>query len=74
MDEFVLGIFAWALLGFGNIYYGLAQHVVDIVLESLPKKKSISLDRPSLAYHSGIQHDVSEMILELEGIGPHLVR
>ena len=72
IDEFILGIFCWALLGFGNVYYGLAQRVVDIVLQSVGKKKSISLDRPSYAYHSGVQHDVSEMILELEGIGPHL--
>jgi len=72
MDGFILGIFAWGLLGFGNVYFGLAQRVVDIVLGSVPKKKSLSLDRPSMAYHPGVQHDVSEMILELEGIGPHL--
>lgn len=72
MDGFVLGIFVWALVGFGNVYYGLAQRIVNMVLGKLPNKKSISLDRPSLAYHPGIQHDVAEMILELEGIGPHL--
>ncbi|MDH3711206.1 MAG: acyl-CoA/acyl-ACP dehydrogenase [Cyclobacteriaceae bacterium] len=72
VDGFVLGIFAWALLGFGNIYYALAQRVFDMVAERLKKKKSIALDRPSMAYHPGIQHDVAEMVLELEGIGPHL--
>jgi len=72
IDGFILGIFAWALIGFGNVYYGLAQRITDMVLENLPKKKSISLGRPSMAYHPGIQHDVAEMILELEGIGPHL--
>ncbi len=25
-----------------------------------------------MAYHPGIQHDIAEMILELEGIGPHI--
>lgn len=72
IDEFVLGVFAWALLGFGNIYYGQAQRIVDMVIGSLQSKKSISLGRPSMAYHPGIQHDVAEMILELEAIGPHL--
>jgi len=72
MDEFVLGIFSWALLGFGNVYYGIAQKVFDMTVESLQKKKSISLDRPSMAYHSGIQHDIAEMVLELESIAPHL--
>ena len=72
IDGFVLGIFSWALIGFGNIYYAIAQRVVDMVLETIHKKKSISLGRPSMAYHSGIQHDIAEIILELEGIGPHL--
>jgi alkylation response protein AidB-like acyl-CoA dehydrogenase len=72
IDGFVLGIFAWALIGFGNIYYAQAQRITDIVLEKLQNKKSISLGRPSMAYHPGIQHDVAEIILELEGIGPHL--
>ncbi|MFC4722518.1 acyl-CoA dehydrogenase family protein [Geojedonia litorea] len=72
IDAYILGIFAWALIGFSNIYYGLGQRVLDIVLSSVPKKKSLSLDRPSMAYHPGIQRDVADMFLELESIGPHL--
>lgn len=72
IDGFVLGVFAWALMGFGNVYFGLAQRMVDMVLKNVKKKKSISLDRPSMAYHPGIQRDVADMILELEAIGPHL--
>jgi alkylation response protein AidB-like acyl-CoA dehydrogenase len=72
IDGFILGIFAWALIGFGNIYYGLAQRVLDLVLKTVHKKKSIALDRPSMAYHPGIQRDIAEMILELESISPHL--
>jgi alkylation response protein AidB-like acyl-CoA dehydrogenase len=72
IDGFVLGIFAWALIGFGNVYYGQAQRVFDMTVEKLHTKKSMTLERPSMAYHSGIQHDVAEMVLELEGIGPHL--
>ncbi len=72
MDAFVLGIFVWALIGFANVYYGLAQRALDKVLEKLSKTKSISLERPSLAYHGLIQHDVGEMGMEIEGIGPHL--
>jgi len=72
MDPFILGIFAWGLIGFGNVYYGLAQRVFEMTVAKLHTKKSISLNRPSMAYHPGIQHDISEMVLELEGIGPHL--
>lgn len=72
VDGFILGIFAWALFGFGNVYYALAQRILDTVLEKLPKKHSISLGRPSMAYHGGIQRDVADMVLEIESIGPHL--
>ena len=29
-DLFVLSIFAWALVGFGNVYYGLARRVLEL--------------------------------------------
>ena len=72
-DAFVMGIFAWALLGFGNIYYGLARRVFDDTVKSLPKKTSIALSR-SMAYHAGVQHAIADMCLELEAIEPHLDR
>jgi alkylation response protein AidB-like acyl-CoA dehydrogenase len=71
MDRFVLGLFAWALIGFGNIYYGLARRVFDMTIETLKDKKSLALQR-GMAHHAFIQHDVAEMALEMEGIGPHL--
>ncbi len=72
IDLFVLGIFAWALGGFGNIYYGLAQHALDMTVESVKRRSSIGLSRPSLAYHPEIQRGVAEMVMELEAIGPQL--
>jgi len=71
VDMFVLGIFAWALLNFGNVYYGLALRVRDIIVEHLKTKSSIGLTR-SMAYHAEVQHGIAEMVIELEGIGPHL--
>jgi alkylation response protein AidB-like acyl-CoA dehydrogenase len=71
VDAFVLGVFAWALLGFGNIYYGQAQRALDLVVETVKKKGSLGVSR-SMAYHAGVQHAVGEMVIELEGIGPHL--
>jgi alkylation response protein AidB-like acyl-CoA dehydrogenase len=73
LDAFVLGIFGWALLGFGNIYYGMAQRARDLVVETVKKKTSLGLSR-SMAYHAGVQHGVAEMVLELEAIEPHLDR
>jgi alkylation response protein AidB-like acyl-CoA dehydrogenase len=71
VDLFVLGIFAWALVNFGNIYYGLATRVRDLTIEHLKTKRSIAMTR-SMAYHAEMQHGVAEMVIELEGIGPHL--
>jgi alkylation response protein AidB-like acyl-CoA dehydrogenase len=73
MDGFVLGIFAWALIGFGNIYYGLARRVFDLTVEKAKSKTSLGLTR-SMAYHPEIQHAIAEMALDLEAIEPHLDR
>jgi alkylation response protein AidB-like acyl-CoA dehydrogenase len=71
IDGFVLGIFAWALINFGNIYYGLALRVRDLIVEHVKSKTSLGLTR-SMAYHPGIQHGIAEITMELEAIGPQL--
>jgi alkylation response protein AidB-like acyl-CoA dehydrogenase len=73
IDQFILGVFAWALLGFGNIYYGLAQRAMDLTVGSVRQKKSLAISR-TMAYHAEVQHRIAEMGLALEGIGPHLDR
>jgi alkylation response protein AidB-like acyl-CoA dehydrogenase len=73
LDAFVLGVFAWALMGFGNIYYGLARRALDLTVETVKKKGSLGLSR-SMAYHAEIQHGIAEMVIELESIEPHLDR
>ncbi len=72
MDPFVLGIFAWALMGFANIYYGLGRRIFDLTVERLKKKTSIALSRSSMTHHAGIQDAVGAMAIELEGVEPHL--
>ena len=72
-DAFVLGIFAWALLGFGNIYYGIARRAIDLALPGINGKTSLGLTR-SMAYHPEIQHMVADMVLAFDPIGPHLDR
>ena len=71
IDAFVLGVFAWALLGFGNIYCGMARRALDMTLASVKTKKSIALSRP-MAYHAELQHRIAEMALALDPIEPHL--
>ena len=69
-DLFILALFAWALGGFANVYYGLARRVVDLTVDNLKSKTSIAISRGSLTYHPEVQHSVADMVIELEGIGP----
>lgn len=71
IDAFVLSVFAWALMGFANVYYGLARRALDKSVAAVKNKRSLALSR-SMAYHPEIQHAIAEMVIELESIGPHL--
>jgi len=71
IDPFVLGIFAWALMGFGNVYYGMAKRALDQSISAVKNKGSLALTR-SMAYHPEVQHAIAEMVIELEAIEPHL--
>ncbi|MGH7448835.1 MAG: acyl-CoA dehydrogenase family protein [Longimicrobiales bacterium] len=73
IDAFVLGVFAWALLGFGNIYYGMARRALDLAVDTIKGRSALALSRP-LSYHAGMQQAIGEMVLQLESVGPHLDR
>jgi alkylation response protein AidB-like acyl-CoA dehydrogenase len=72
-DAFVLGMFAWAQMGFANVYYGLAQRAIDIAVPAIKAKSSLAVSR-SMAYHPEVQHAVAELTLAFDPIGPHLDR
>jgi len=71
LDQFVLGIFGWALTNFGNVYYGMAQRALDITLDSVKNKPTLALPN-GMSHHPEVQHGVAEMTMMLEGIGPQL--
>jgi alkylation response protein AidB-like acyl-CoA dehydrogenase len=73
-DLFILAIFAWALTGFANVYYGLARHALDLTVDNLKGKTSIGITSGSLIHHPEVQHAVADMVIELEGIEPQLDR
>jgi len=70
-DFFVLSIFAWALGGFGNIYYGLGQRMLELTVEHVKAKGSAAMTR-SMAHHPHIQHGVADMVVGLEAVGAQL--
>jgi len=71
VDAFILSVFAWGLLGFANVYYGLARRALDHSITAAKSKGSMALTR-SMSYHPEIQHTIADMVIELESIGPHL--
>jgi alkylation response protein AidB-like acyl-CoA dehydrogenase len=71
VDPFVLGMFAWPLTGFANIYYGIARRTIDLAVAAIKKKTSLAVSR-SMAYHPEIQHAFAEMALALEPVEPLL--
>lgn len=70
-DYFILSIFAWALMGFGNIYYGLGQRLLELTVEQVKSKGSLGLTR-SMAHHPHVQDGVADIVLGLEAIGAQL--
>src|SRR6267142_4950256 len=71
LDAFVSSTFVWALMGFANVYYGMARYALDRTVETVKKKRSLGLSR-SMAYHPEVQHAVADMVIELESIEPQI--
>jgi alkylation response protein AidB-like acyl-CoA dehydrogenase len=70
-DFFILSIFAWALGGFGNVYYGLAQRMLELTVEQVKSKQPLGMSR-SMAHHPTVQHGIADMVIGLESIGAQL--
>jgi alkylation response protein AidB-like acyl-CoA dehydrogenase len=66
-DIFHVALFAWALIGFANVYAGLARRAYDLAAADVHRKRSLALTR-SMAHHPGVQHAVAEMRMKLETI------
>jgi alkylation response protein AidB-like acyl-CoA dehydrogenase len=73
IDAFILSVYAWPLLGFAAVYAGIARRALDLTVESVTRKKTLTLPH-GLAHHPGVQHGVAEMALALQWIEPYLDR
>ena len=65
LDMFVLALFANALLGLANVYFGAALRARDLAIEGAHKKTSLAMTR-SMAYHPHMQYCAAEMDLQIE--------
>jgi alkylation response protein AidB-like acyl-CoA dehydrogenase len=67
LDLFVLALFANALSGLANVYFGAALRARDLAIESAHKKTSLAMTR-SMAYHPYVQYNAAEMDLLIESV------
>jgi alkylation response protein AidB-like acyl-CoA dehydrogenase len=65
VDMFVLSLFANALVGLANVYFGAALRAREVALESAHRKTSLAMTR-SMAYHPHMQHSAAEIDLMVE--------
>lgn len=70
---FQVAVFAWAMLGFANVYTGIAKRALDLTIERAHQRTALGLTR-SMAHHPEVQHGVAEMAMALESIDSHLGR
>src|SRR5262245_37804865 len=73
-DAFILTMFAWAEPLFANIYVGIAERARDLAVATVKKKTSVAEMTRSMAYHPEVQHRMAEIVIELEGMIPHVDR
>jgi len=72
-ELFHLAILAWALLGFANVYTGVARRAYDLTVAQVTSRRTIGLTR-TMAYHPEVQHSVADMRMSLEAIDAYLGR
>jgi alkylation response protein AidB-like acyl-CoA dehydrogenase len=72
-ELFHLAVLAWALLGFANVYAGIARRAYDITVGQVSKRGAIGLTRTA-AYNPEVQHSVADMRMSLEAIDAYLNR
>jgi alkylation response protein AidB-like acyl-CoA dehydrogenase len=73
-DAFILTMFAWAEPLFANIYLGIAERARDLAIARVQQKTSVAGMTRSMAYHPEVQHRIAEMVIEIEGMIPHVER
>lgn len=65
-DLFLVAMNTWALPLIANVYLGIGQRAVELAVGSARSKRSIGIERGLYAYHPMVQHQISEMFLELD--------
>ncbi|MEV4421352.1 acyl-CoA dehydrogenase family protein [Patulibacter sp. NPDC049589] len=73
-DPFVLSLFAWALVGIGSVYHGLAQRALDVAVAHARTRVSRKNGGAPLADDPYARHQIAQAALELERLEAQLER
>jgi alkylation response protein AidB-like acyl-CoA dehydrogenase len=73
-SPFVLSLFAWALVGIGSVYHGLAQRAFDLAVEHARQRTSLRGGGRPLAEDGYVQRQIAEAALELERLEAQIER
>ena len=65
-DLFVVVMDMWALPLIANVYLGIAERAMELVVAGARRKTSIAIERGAYAFNPMVQHQVAEMFLELD--------
>lgn len=72
MDMFGLGMYAWAISGFTNVYYGVAKRALELAIDSMKRKSSIAVGSGSYAHHPGYQVALADIAILCNAIESHI--
>jgi alkylation response protein AidB-like acyl-CoA dehydrogenase len=65
-DPYLVAMIVWALPLIASVYLGIAERALELAVAGATRKSSIAIERGAYAYHPMVQHQVSEMYLELD--------
>jgi alkylation response protein AidB-like acyl-CoA dehydrogenase len=64
----------WALPVIASVYLGIADRALELATASTTRKTSMAIERGAYAYHPMVQHQVTDMYLELDAASATLDR
>ena len=70
-DLYILSMFGWGLPMISSVYLAIAERAFDLAVQTAKRRTSIAGMTRSMAYHPEVQHQIAEMLIELEGAVAH---
>jgi alkylation response protein AidB-like acyl-CoA dehydrogenase len=65
-DPFLVALAMWPLPLIATVYLGIAERALELAVAGAQRKTSIAIERGAYAFHPVVQHQISEMFLELD--------